>query len=118
MFNRKTTTTLATTAIAAALVALAVGPSAGAATLPISSCGQVVTTNVVLTKDLVCASSGMFVSVSYGITIDLNGHVLKGDGLPGHTGIADFGGYDKLTIKNVSSATSTTASTPKTGLTI
>jgi putative surface-exposed virulence protein len=100
MFKRKTTTTLATTALAAALAALVLGPSAGAATLPISSCGQVVTTSVVLTKDLVCAGSGMFVSVSYGITIDLNGHVLKGDGQPGHIGVADFGGYDKLTIKN------------------
>src|SRR5689334_17160386 len=100
MFSRKITTTFAATLLAAAVAVLAAGPSEGSSSLPISSCGQAVSTNVVLTKDLDCASTGMFVTVSYGITIDLNGHVLKGDGVSGHMGIADFGGYDKLTIKN------------------
>jgi Right handed beta helix region len=99
MFNRKFTTSFAATMLAAALAVLAVGPSARATTLPLSSCGQAIQTSVFLTKDLDCAWTGMFI-VAPGITIDLKGHVLKGDGVAGHIGIADFGGYDHLTIKN------------------
>jgi hypothetical protein len=95
MFNRKT---LATTAIAAALAALTVGPSANAATTPITACGQTVTTNAFLAQDLSCAGTGIVVGAS-GITIDLKGHVLNGDHLTGHYGIFD-NGYDHVTIKN------------------
>jgi Right handed beta helix region len=97
MLKHKTTTTLAITALAAALVALAVGPSARAATTPITACGQTVTTNAFLAQDLDCAWTGIVVGAT-GITIDLNGHVLKGDHSLGYDGIDDDG-YD-VTIKN------------------
>jgi hypothetical protein len=98
MFNRKTATTLVTTALAAALAVLAVGQNAHAATLPISSCGQTVTQSAVLTQDLDCTGTSGIVVGAPGITIDLKGHVLKGDRLAGHYGIYDV--YDDATIKN------------------
>src|SRR5256885_15973205 len=98
MSKHKTITTLAITALAAALVALAVGPSARAATTPITACGQTVTTSAFLAQDLDCAWTGIVVGAS-GITIDLNGHVLKGDHSLSYNGIDDSGAYD-VTIKN------------------
>ena len=98
MFTRKTTATLAGTALAAVLAVLAVGPSAHAATLPISTCGQVVTTSVVLTKDLTCVGTPGVVVGAGGITIDLKGHVLTGD--YSDMGVRDLSGYGDVTIKN------------------
>jgi hypothetical protein len=97
MFNRKATTTLATTALAAALAALIAGPSARASTAQITACGQTLTTNAVLAQDLSCAGTGIIVGAS-GITIDLKGHVLKGSHSLGPNGIDDSG-HD-VTIKN------------------
>jgi Right handed beta helix region len=96
MFKHKTPTLLAATALAAGVAFIAAGPSAGSASLPVTSCGQTVTTNAVLTQDLTCAQAGIFVGAS-GITIDLQGHVLSGDKV--HAGIYD-NGYDNVTIKN------------------
>jgi hypothetical protein len=98
MLKHKTTTTLAITALAAALVALAVGPNARAATTPITACGQTVTTSAFLAQDLSCAGTGIVVGAS-GITIDLKGHVLKGSHSLGPNGIDDLGFYD-VKIKN------------------
>jgi Periplasmic copper-binding protein (NosD)/Right handed beta helix region len=98
MFSHKSTTILATTALAAALAALAVGPTAHAASLPISSCGQVVTTSAFLTKDLNCAGASGIIVGAPGITIDFKGHVVRGDRLIGHYGVYDL--YDDVTIKN------------------
>jgi hypothetical protein len=98
MFNRRTTTILIATSLAAALAILAVGPNAHAAGLPISSCGQTVTQSAVLTQDLDCAGTSGIVVGASGITIDLKGHVLKGDRLAGHYGVHDI--YDDVTIKN------------------
>jgi len=98
MDHRKTTITLATTAIAVALAALFVGPSARAATMQITTCGQLVKTNAVVTQDLDCAGTGILVGAS-GITIDLQGHVLKGSG-GGTYGVFDISGYDDVMIKN------------------
>jgi hypothetical protein len=64
--------------------------------LPISSCGQVATANAVLTQDLNCAGTGIWVGAP-GITIDLNGHVLKGNDTD--VGIRDLS-FDDITIKN------------------
>lgn len=97
MFDRKTLT-LAITSLAAALVALAVGPRAGAATAQITTCGQVAKTNAVLTQDLDCPGEGIAAGAA-GITIDLGGHVLKGSN-NGFNGIADLGGWDHVTVKN------------------
>ena len=97
MFSRRSTTPLMTTAVVAALAVLAVRPAAGATTQPISSCGQVVTTNAVVTQDLDCAGSGIVVGAS-GITIDLKGHVVKGNKT--WHGIDNVAGYDEVTVKN------------------
>lgn len=66
---------------------------------PITTCGQVVTTNAVLTADLDCAGDGVVVAAS-GITIDLRGHTLRGDRSPGHDGIDDSGAFDRVTVEN------------------
>lgn len=71
MFNRKTTA-LATTALAAALAIVLAGPGDGSSTVPITACGQTVTTNAVLTKHLTCAGSNGINVGAAGITIDLN----------------------------------------------
>ena len=47
------------------------------------ACGDVVTSDVVLTEDLSCAGDGLVVLVPYGdppVVIDLNGHTIQGDG--------------------------------------
>jgi Right handed beta helix region len=68
------------------------------AALPISFCEQTVTTNAYLTKDMTCSGDSGIVVGASGITIDRNGHVLKGSGVL--YGIDDQAGYDKVTIKN------------------
>ena len=86
--------------VAAATVALlATGSGAGSSTTPITTCGQVVTTNAVLTQDLTCpASSGVIVGAA-GITIDLKGFTLTGDRSPNHYGVLD-GSYSRVKIEN------------------
>jgi large repetitive protein len=65
----------------------------------ITSCGQTVTTSAVLTQNLVCVGQhGVIVGAS-GITIDLGGFVIRGDG-SNHDGIDDEGGFDSVTVKN------------------
>jgi hypothetical protein len=64
----------------------------------ITTCGQVATQDALLTQDLTCTGTGIFVGAS-GITIDLNGHVLKGNS-SGPWGISNLGGYDNVTIQN------------------
>jgi hypothetical protein len=66
---------------------------------PITACGQVVTTNAVLTQDLDCPGSGVVVGAA-GITIDLTGFTLRGDRSSGHYGIDDQGGFDGVTVEN------------------
>jgi large repetitive protein len=84
----------------AAVVLFAVAPEAsGGGGTPISTCGQVVTTNAFLTTNLgPCPGSGIVVGAS-GITIDLKGFVVKGD-RSGHDGVSDTGSFDKVTLKN------------------
>jgi Right handed beta helix region len=86
--------------VLAALV-LVVGVSAGQAGggTPITACGQTVTTNAVLTQDLVCTGDGIVVGAS-GITIDLKGFTIRGDRGAGDYGIDDHLGYDDVAIKN------------------
>jgi hypothetical protein len=79
MFSRRTKITLTTTALAAALATFA-GPSEGASGLPITTCGQTVTTSAILAHDLTCAGPGIIVGAS-GITIDLEGHAISGNPL-------------------------------------
>jgi parallel beta-helix repeat protein len=80
---------------AGALFGLAVYPPAAHAVQ--LTCGQTVTTSVVLTADLLnCPGDGLVVGAS-GITIDLNGHSIDGVGLG--TGIRNSG-FDHTTVTN------------------
>lgn len=73
-------TRLGLTATAVLVTTGVLAPSATAATTELS-CGAVVTTDVVLTADLVgCAGDGLVVGAS-GITIDLAGHTISGSGV-------------------------------------
>jgi hypothetical protein len=100
MFSRKITTTFAATMLAAAVAVLAAGPSEGSSTTPITTCGQIVTTDAVLTQNLACTGDGIVVGAS-GITIDLKGFVVQGDQGSGDYGIDDLTfGADNVTVKN------------------
>ena len=58
----------------------ALGPKEATAGLGMIACGDTVTTDVTLTADLVdCPNNGLIVGAD-GITIDLNGHAIDGDG--------------------------------------
>ncbi|MEO3974717.1 NosD domain-containing protein [Streptomyces sp. CAU 1734] len=76
----------------------ATSPAAALAPL---SCGQTVTTSVVLVADLLnCPGDGLIIG-SGGITVDLNGHTVDGVGLG--TGIRN-NGFDNTIITNSSTA--------------
>ena len=83
------------------LVIVAVAPEVQAkGGTPITTCGQTVTTNAVLTQNLFCPfAEGVVVGAS-GITIDLKGFILRGNQFTGDYGIDDSGGFDQVTIKN------------------
>ncbi|MBO2454390.1 right-handed parallel beta-helix repeat-containing protein [Actinomadura barringtoniae] len=60
--------------------------AAGAVALPVTSaqattvtCGQVVTADLRLTADLTCSGTALSIGAS-GVTVDLNGHTITGDG--------------------------------------
>jgi len=83
-----------------AILLVAVSPEAsGGGGAPISSCGQVVTSDAFLTQDLLCPGSAGIVVGASGITIDLKGFALVGD-RSGHHGIDDSGGQEAVTVKN------------------
>ena len=83
-----------------ALVLVTVAPQAnGGGGTAITTCGQTVTTNAVLTQDLVCTGSGVIVGAS-GITIDLKGFTLRGDRGLGDYGVDNSAGSVRVTIKN------------------
>src|SRR5947207_12967 len=89
--------TLAATALVAGAAFVAAEPSHGSSAMPITACGQAVNTDAVLTQDLTCAGIGIGIGAA-GITIDLKGHTLRGNGT-GY-GISDPAGYDHVTITN------------------
>ena len=80
------------------LLALAAGP---AMAQPLG-CGAVVTQDTTLTSDLLdCPGNGLVIGAD-GITVDLNGHTISGQiipGSPGQIGIANRG-HDDVTIRN------------------
>ena len=73
------------------------------------SCGQTITSNTTLGTDLNgCPDQGLVIGAS-NITLDLNGHTIEADGQiedqcngpgAGDWGIANAGGYDRVTVKN------------------
>ncbi len=86
---------------------LAIGP--GNASAAQVKCGDTITTDTTLHKDLVnCPNNGIVIGAN-GITLDLNGHTIDGDGTPAagcdpNTEDCDFGvlnsGHDGVTVKN------------------
>ena len=87
-------------AVVALVLVVVVAPEAtGKGGTPITACGQVVTTNALLTQDLVCTGDGIVVGAS-GITIDLKGFTIRGDRDVGDYGIDDSAGFDNITIMN------------------
>jgi hypothetical protein len=89
---------MALSIVALALTMIAAASQAHAAPMPITTCGQVVTTDSVLTQDLTCDVTAITVGTS-GITIDLKGHVLKNEASASVNGI-DLGGYNDVKVKN------------------
>jgi parallel beta-helix repeat protein len=66
--------------IVAAALSVAVGPASGHASGPQPSCGETITVDTKLAKDLVdCPNNGIVIGAD-NITLDLNGHVIDGDG--------------------------------------
>lgn len=93
--------------LAAAAAACVVGgllvPAAPAAAVGGVECGQVISQNVVLMKNLTCAGNGLLITAGTNVTVDLNGHTIRGSG----TGVAisnDTSGYSRyiagLTVRN------------------
>jgi hypothetical protein len=70
-------TTALACAVTGALIVLGLAPTVSAAA-PLR-CGDTVTADVVLTRNLTCAGDGLQVA-GQGVTVDLNGHRLRGDG--------------------------------------
>ena len=69
--------------VASALAMVATPLAAQAKPVPTVGCGTVLTSSVVLTRDLVdCSGDGLVVGAD-GITVDLGGHTVSGDGVPG-----------------------------------
>jgi hypothetical protein len=61
-------------------------------------CGQTIATSITLTADQSCADDGLIVGAD-GITIDLAGFTISGDGDPDHVGI-EVGNHSHVTIQN------------------
>jgi parallel beta-helix repeat protein len=90
----------------AVLATLGPAAAASAASSPVLSCGQTITTSVRLTQDLRdCPNDGLVVGAS-DITIDLNGHAITGthptdyDGYDCRCAINDLAGYDRVTVRS------------------
>jgi len=82
------------------LTVVAATPEAqGNGAIPITSCGQTVTTSAVLTQDLICTGAGIIVGAP-GITIDLKGFRITGDHGAGDYGVDDAAGHGEITVKN------------------
>jgi len=86
-------------AVAACVSSAAAAEGRAGGGTPITTCGQVVTTNAYLTQNLHCTGSSAVVVGADKVTVDLKGFRLRGDGSFGHFGIDD-NGFDSVTIKN------------------
>lgn len=85
-------------AVAAFMVVLATLP-VGEASASGVGCGDVVTSNTILTADLFCTGTGLVVGAD-GITVDLGGRTIQRVGAAGFpTGIFNSG-FDNVTIRN------------------
>jgi len=83
-------------ATALAVVAVALWPASALGTVP--SCGDVITKDTKLKKDILdCAGDGLTIAAD-GVTLDLGGHVIDGDG-DGGSGIISYGNH-RVQIRN------------------
>ena len=65
--------------IVAVALSVGVGSASGQASGPQPSCGDTITVDTTLTRDLVnCPNNGLIIGAN-NITLDLNGHVIDGD---------------------------------------
>src|SRR4051794_9481152 len=67
-------------------------------------CGDVITSDTTLDSDLLdCPGDGVVIGAD-GVTLDLAGHLIDGDGLqgdfPGDQGVDDSGGFDRVRVLN------------------
>jgi len=100
--------TIATVSTLAIATGLAIGPASAQAQANGITCGATVTTDTTLTSDLLnCPDNGLVIGAD-GITLDLNGHTIRGDGAPVGScpddavcdvGIANGTGHKDVTIK-------------------
>jgi len=92
---------LSLAAMGAVALVVAVVPAVPASAATVK-CGDTITTSVVLTKNLTCGGDGLIVGAP-GLTINLNGHTLKGSGVGAAISTINFD-YQvpdlALTIKN------------------
>lgn len=95
MTGRRTATLVV---LAALLLIVAASEGEAKSGTPITTCGQVVTTDAFLTGDLVCSADGVVVGAA-GITIDLKRFTLRGDRSSFHRGVDDSG-FGDITVKN------------------
>jgi hypothetical protein len=82
--NRSVVAVFATLASLAVILALAVASAIGGGRALAShvSCGAVITTDTTLDSDLIdCPNNGIVIGAD-DITLDLNGHLIDGDGTP------------------------------------
>jgi hypothetical protein len=87
--------------LAALLLIVAASEGEAKSGTSITACGQVVTTDAVLTMDLLCSGPGVIVGAP-GITIDLKGFTLREEVAhpPSWSGVWATNRYDDLTVKN------------------
>lgn len=100
---------LTATAVAACVVGGLLVPAAPALAIGGVGCGDEISQDVRLTRDLTCAGNGLYLAVSTPITIDLNGHTIRGSGTGYGIGEGTPGGgpsatpfhhVDALTVRN------------------
>jgi parallel beta-helix repeat protein len=87
-------------------VAMLAGTATGLALASEVECGAVITRDTTLDADLQdCPGDGIVIGAD-GVTLDLGGHVIDGDGLRGDgdsrgdLGVDDSGGFDRLRVLN------------------
>lgn len=88
--------------LAAATFALALAPAAQAAKAVHVNCGQTITVDTKLANDLIdCPENGIVIGAE-GITLDLNGHTVDGDGARDGDdyGVDNSAGHDGVTVQN------------------
>jgi parallel beta-helix repeat protein len=81
------------------LVALVAGGAQAASTTHVN-CGDTITADTKLANDLIdCSGNGIVIGAD-NITLDLNDHMIDGDGLGDYNGVDNTAGHDGVTIED------------------